>query len=87
MSVLMLQTENEQIDKSGTTSRYIPWNQPEEPTQGPKFEKNAVSTAKYDTYFLTFIPLFLFEMFSRVAYLYFLIQVRFLYLVDQRQLC
>ena len=75
----MLQTENEQLDKSGTSSRYIPWNQPEDPNQPLKsYEKNAVSTAKYDTYFLTFIPLFLFEMFSRVAYLYFLIQVRLL---------
>jgi hypothetical protein len=34
-----------------------------------------VTTAKYDPYFVTFLPIFLFEMFSRVAYLYFLIQV------------
>lgn len=85
---LMLQTENDQIDKTGTNSRYIPWNQPQDPaSQAPKFEKNAVSTAKYDTYFLTFIPLFLFEMFSRVAYLYFLIQVRFLKLIIDMLQC
>jgi hypothetical protein len=65
----------EQIDKSGTHSRYIPWNHTEEGAVHQTFESNAVSTAKYDQYFVTFIPLFLFEMFSRVAYLYFLIQV------------
>jgi Phospholipid-translocating ATPase N-terminal len=56
-------------------SRYIPWNLQEHKVSS-KFEGNSVSTAKYDPYFVTFVPLFLFEMFSRVAYLYFLIQVR-----------
>jgi Phospholipid-translocating ATPase N-terminal len=37
-------------------------------------ETNRVVTAKYNI--VTFLPIFLFEMFSRVAYLYFLIQVR-----------
>ena len=37
---------------------------------------NSIRTAKYNA--ITFLPIFLFEMFSRVAYLYFLAQVRFL---------
>jgi Phospholipid-translocating ATPase N-terminal len=71
------------IDSSGTHSRYIPWNH-HKGQSSQKFDGNSVSTAKYDPYFVTFIPLFLFEMFSRVAYLYFLIQVRQLHssLVD-----
>ena len=36
------------------------------------FCDNSVSSAKYNT--LTFLPRFLFEIFSRVAYLYFLMQ-------------
>ena len=35
---------------------------------------NSVKTAKYNV--VTFLPIFLWEMFSRVAYLYFLLQVR-----------
>lgn len=35
---------------------------------------NRVVTAKYNA--VTFLPRFLFEMFSRMAYLYFLLQVR-----------
>eukprot|EP00210_Caulerpa_lentillifera_P001750 g1680.t1 len=38
----------------------------------PKFVNNAISTSKYNI--ITFLPIFLFEMFSRVAYLYFLAQ-------------
>lgn len=34
---------------------------------------NAIKTAKYNI--ITFVPIFLWEMFSRVAYLYFLAQV------------
>jgi hypothetical protein len=34
---------------------------------------NRVVTSKYNV--ITFLPIFLFEMFSRVAYLYFLAQV------------
>ena len=41
------------------------------PAEG--FAKNAIKTAKYNP--VTFLPIFLFEMFSRVAYLYFLFQV------------
>lgn len=37
-----------------------------------KRENNRVVTSKYN--FVTFLPIFLFEMFTRVAYLYFLIQ-------------
>jgi Phospholipid-translocating ATPase N-terminal len=38
------------------------------------FGGNAIKTAKYNV--VTFLPIFLFEMFSRLAYLYFLAQVR-----------
>ena len=37
------------------------------------FAKNNIKTAKYNL--ITFFPIFLFEMFSRAAYLYFLAQV------------
>jgi Phospholipid-translocating ATPase N-terminal len=40
------------------------------PNEG--FPANSISTSKYNP--VTFLPIFLFEMFSRVAYLYFLIQ-------------
>ena len=63
------------INPETTTSRYIPWNVAD--AAPAKHERNAVSTAKYDPYFVTFLPIFLFEMFSRVAYLYFLFQARF----------
>ena len=39
-----------------------------------EFVGNGIKTAKYN--FLTFLPFFLFEMFSRAAYFYFLIQAR-----------
>lgn len=39
-----------------------------------KTPSNRVVTSKYNP--ITFLPIFLFEMFSRVAYLYFLLQVR-----------
>ena len=38
------------------------------------FADNTIKTAKYNV--ATFLPIFLFEMFSRVAYLYFLLQAR-----------
>ena len=38
------------------------------------FAGNAITTSKYNI--LTFVPIFLFVMFSRVAYLYFLLQAR-----------
>jgi len=41
-----------------------------EPVQ---YVNNGVKTAKYNV--VTFLPIFLFEMFSRAAYLYFLLQV------------
>lgn len=37
-------------------------------------ESNKVVTSKYNP--VSFLPIFLFEMFSRVAYLYFLLQAR-----------
>ena len=71
-----MQEVNEPINPSITTARYIPWGLDESVQNVKEFKSNAVSTAKYDPYFITFIPRFLFEMFTRVAYLYFLIQVR-----------
>ena len=41
---------------------------------GAHFQGNAITTSKYNI--LTFLPIFLFVMFSRVAYLYFLLQAR-----------
>ena len=38
------------------------------------FATNSVTTAKYNV--ATFLPRFLFEVFSQVAYFYFLVQVR-----------
>ena len=42
------------------------------PSSNTILETNKVVTSKYN--FVTFLPIFLFEMFSRVAYLYFLVQ-------------
>ena len=43
-----------------------------------QYVHNGISTAKYNV--ITFLPYFLFEMFSRAAYLYFLLQVGLKYL-------
>jgi hypothetical protein len=43
------------------------------PCKHDKYASNSIKTSKYNI--LTFMPVFLFEMFSRVAYLYFLFQV------------
>ena len=46
-------------------------------TENPvQYVHNGIKTAKYNV--VTFLPIFLFEMFSRAAYLYFLLQVRLL---------
>lgn len=50
------------------------WNKSDAPES--KFKTNAIRTGKYDPYFITFVPIFLFDTFTRVAYIYFLIQVR-----------
>lgn len=74
--VVALQSSDEhRIDTSNVHSRYIPWDRHDDHPHLLKFEGNAVSTAKYDRYFITFVFKFLFEMFSRVAYVYFLFQV------------
>jgi hypothetical protein len=58
--------------KNDTTGpRVVPLNGGEE-LEG--HVPNSVRTAKYNV--VTFLPIFLWEMFSRVAYLYFLVQVR-----------
>ena len=46
---------------------------PEPDVPPPVFKNNRIRTAKYNA--VTFLPVFLFDMFSRVAYLYFLAQV------------
>lgn len=43
-------------------------------SENPPFANNSIKTAKYNV--VTFLPIFLFEMFSRAAYLYFLLQVQ-----------
>ena len=68
-----MQESNEPINPATTNARYIARNYKDFEA---KFANNSVSTAKYDVFFITFLPIFLFEVFSRVAYLYFLIQVR-----------
>lgn len=52
--------------------REIHFNPSAGPVPTPIPETNRVVTSKYNI--ITFVPIFLFEMFSRVAYLYFLIQ-------------
>ncbi len=53
-------------------TRYVGLNK--EAPAPVNYVNNGVKTAKYNV--ITFLPIFLFEMFSRVAYLYFLLQVR-----------
>lgn len=59
-----------QKPKAGEESRTVPLDGGRA-TEG--FAHNMIKTAKYNP--ITFLPIFLFEMFSRVAYLYFLFQV------------
>lgn len=56
-------------------SRQISLNRELDPLvkRKPRFVGNSITTSKYNI--VTFLPIFLFEMFSRVAYLYFLAQV------------
>ena len=51
----------------------------------PGFGHNGIKTAKYNP--VTFAPIFLFEMFSRAAYLYFLIQVQLILLAQSLLTC
>ena len=58
-------------------SRQINVNRDFDPNKRkPKFCGNSITTSKYNV--VTFLPIFLFEMFSRVAYLYFLAQAGFI---------
>lgn len=52
-------------------SRVVTLNDPD--AEPIKAVNNSISTSKYNP--ITFLPYFLWEMFSRVAYLYFLAQV------------
>ena len=56
---------------SESRSVQLAGGQPADKTFG--FASNSIKTAKYNL--ITFLPIFLFEMFSRAAYLYFLAQV------------
>ena len=56
---------------SATRTVNLAGGQPADKTAG--FLGNTIKTAKYNL--ITFFPIFLFEMFSRAAYLYFLAQV------------
>lgn len=70
-----MQTEDgEQKAPAASDSRTVDLagGQPADKTLG--FATNNIKTAKYNL--LTFFPIFLFEMFSRAAYLYFLAQVK-----------
>lgn len=69
-----LQTEDEEekpafVSDSRTVN--LAGGVPADKTAG--FAANNIKTAKYNL--ITFFPIFLFEMFSRAAYLYFLAQV------------
>lgn len=68
-----MQEETKPIDPTNPSTRYVSWNKPNAPDE--KFATNAISTGKYDSYFVTFLPIFLFDTFTRVAYIYFLLQV------------
>lgn len=70
---LALHTPQAEAEEEGKT-RVIYVDRQAQAGAGRKFESNRVVTSKYNI--ITFLPIFLFEMFSRVAYLYFLLQVR-----------
>lgn len=81
----LLQTEEEEqkaalVSDSRTVN--LAGGTPADKTAG--FAKNNIKTAKYNL--ITFFPIFLFEMFSRAAYLYFLAQVCFV-LVGEMLIC
>ena len=50
-----------------------------------QYVHNGITTAKYNV--ATFLPIFLFEMFSRAAYLYFLLQVFLVAVVNDERCC
>ena len=75
-----------QVDRPGSKKEDDKSKKGGRPPAGPRIVKleggreveglqgNNVKTAKYNV--ATFLPIFLFEMFSRIAYLYFLLQAR-----------
>lgn len=74
MYICAVQPEDEvHKEAAASASRIVNLSggQPADKTAG--FAGNTIKTAKYNI--ITFFPIFLFEMFSRAAYLYFLAQV------------
>lgn len=65
-------TDSTVKEAEDTRTRIIYSGPGQQAAPGPEFESNKVVTSKYNI--VTFLPIFLFEMFSRVAYLYFLLQ-------------
>ena len=63
---------NNDASSSFREIHYYPTESPNPNLEAFKKEDNRVVTSKYNL--VTFLPIFLFEMFTRVAYLYFLIQ-------------
>lgn len=67
-----MQPEEEKITAPGASRTvHLAFGEPADKKE--KLAGNNIRTAKYNV--ITFLPIFLFEMFSRVAYLYFLAQV------------
>ena len=73
-----------QVKELQGSSRFVGLNkQPDGPPQ--KFANNRIRTAKYNV--VTFFPYFLYEMFKRAAYLYFLLQACFYFLKSYVEFC
>lgn len=70
----LVQEEARKIDPNNKEARFIARNHAD--LHMKRFASNAIHTGKYDRLFITFIPVFLWDTFTRVAYLYFLAQVR-----------
>ena len=70
----MVQEEASQIDPNNKDARFIARNHSD--LHMKRFASNAIHTGKYDRLFITFLPIFLWDTFTRLVYLYFLTQVR-----------
>lgn len=69
-----MQDDNGSIDPANKAARFVAWNKPD--LHNKRYRTNAIHSGKYDRLYITFVPIFLFDTFTRVAYIYFLIQVR-----------